>query len=142
MRLWSIHPKYLDVKGLLAVWREGLLAKKVLEGKTKGYKNHPQLIRFKKYKNPIKIINAYLYEIYKEAKYRGYFFNKEKIKKVKLSSKIPINSGQIKFEFKHLLKKLNLRDKKKYKEIKSTKDIELHPIFFKVPGKIEKWEKT
>ncbi|WP_368086417.1 pyrimidine dimer DNA glycosylase/endonuclease V [Nitrosomonas sp. Nm34] len=26
MRLWSIHPKYLDAKGLLALWREGLQA--------------------------------------------------------------------------------------------------------------------
>ncbi len=46
MRLWSLHPKYLDRQGLLAVWREGLLAQKVLQGKTKGYKNHPQLKRF------------------------------------------------------------------------------------------------
>jgi len=30
MRLWSIHPKYLDRQGLLAVWRESLLAQSVL----------------------------------------------------------------------------------------------------------------
>ena len=46
MRLWSLHPKYLDIKGLVACWREGLLARKVLLDQTKGYKNHPQLIRF------------------------------------------------------------------------------------------------
>jgi hypothetical protein len=28
---------------LVAVWREGLLAQAVLQGKTNGYKNHPQL---------------------------------------------------------------------------------------------------
>nr|WP_243687290.1 pyrimidine dimer DNA glycosylase/endonuclease V [Methanobacterium formicicum] len=50
MRLWSLHPKYLDVKGLVALWREGLLARAVLKGKTKGYTNHPQLIRFKNQK--------------------------------------------------------------------------------------------
>ena len=55
MRLWSIHPKYLDTKGLLAVWREALLAKKVLENKTKGYKNHPQLERFKQQNDPLKL---------------------------------------------------------------------------------------
>jgi len=38
MRLWTIHPKYLDAKGLVALWRETLLAKHVLEGKTPGYK--------------------------------------------------------------------------------------------------------
>ena len=43
MRLWSLHPKYLDKLGLLGLWRESLLAQKVLLGKTKGYKNHPQL---------------------------------------------------------------------------------------------------
>ena len=48
MRLWSVHPKYLDSKGLVALWREALLAKQVLEGGTKGYRNHPQLDRFKK----------------------------------------------------------------------------------------------
>ena len=41
MKLWSIHPKYLDAKGLVALWREALLAQKVLDGKTEGYKNHP-----------------------------------------------------------------------------------------------------
>lgn len=57
MRLWSIHPQYLDAKGLLALWREALLAKHVLEGSTKGYKNHPQLIRFKETDNPIGFIS-------------------------------------------------------------------------------------
>ena len=32
MRLWSLSPRYLDVKGLVAVWREGLLADAVLLG--------------------------------------------------------------------------------------------------------------
>ncbi len=40
MRLWSLHPKYLDVKGLVRAWREGLLARKALGGETKGYRNH------------------------------------------------------------------------------------------------------
>lgn len=47
MRIWSLHPKYLDTKGLVALWRETLLAQHVLSGKTKRYKNHPQLARFK-----------------------------------------------------------------------------------------------
>lgn len=141
MRLWSIHPKYLDKKGLLAVWREGLLAKKVLECKTKGYKNHPQLIRFRNYKNPIMAINAYLFEIYKEAKKRKYNFKKEKINHVRLKYKIPITSGQIEFEFKHLLKKLKLRDKERYKQIKLVKKVEVNPIFLVIRGKIEPWER-
>ena len=27
MRLWSLHPKHLDPQGLVARWREGLLAR-------------------------------------------------------------------------------------------------------------------
>lgn len=53
MRLWSVHPKYLDTRGLTACWREGLLARKVLLGQTKGYRNHPQLIRFRNTQNPV-----------------------------------------------------------------------------------------
>jgi len=79
MRLWSIHPKYLDTKGLVAVWREALLAKNVLKNKTKSYKNHPQLKRFKN--KPITIINSYLKTIYDEAKNRNYNFNKNKVGK-------------------------------------------------------------
>ena len=29
MRLWSLHPRYLDRQGLTALWREGLLARAV-----------------------------------------------------------------------------------------------------------------
>ena len=46
MRLWSVHPRYLDRQGLTAAWREALLAQKVLTGTTRGYRNHPQLVRF------------------------------------------------------------------------------------------------
>jgi hypothetical protein len=79
MRIWSLHPKYLDTKGLVAVWRETLLAKHVLEGKTKGYKHHPQLDRFKVSANPLETINYYLAVIHGEACNRQYTFNKEKV---------------------------------------------------------------
>ena len=79
MRLWSLHPCYLDSVGLTACWRESLLAKKVLQNKTKGYKNHPQLYRFKEFSDPLKAIDIYLSEIYNEAKRRGYNYDKSKI---------------------------------------------------------------
>jgi hypothetical protein len=79
MRLWSIHPKYLDSKGLVALWREALLAKKVLSKKTKDYKHHPQLSRFQKQKNPLAIINSYLTAVHREASGRGYSFDWRKI---------------------------------------------------------------
>ena len=76
MRIWSIHPQYLDSKGLVALWRESLLAKHVLEGKTKGYKNHPQLNRFKKAENPLHLMNEYLSFVYQESLRRGYNFER------------------------------------------------------------------
>lgn len=141
MRIWTIHPMYLDSKGLLALWRESLLAKNVLLGLTKGYKNHPQLIRFKNTKEPIKSINTYLYYIYLESLERNYSFDKSKINQIDKNIKIKVTSEQIDYEFQHLLKKLKLRNKKKYEFLEKTKSIKTNPIFIRKKGKIEKWEK-
>ena len=74
MRLWSLHPRYLDAKGLVALWREALLAQKVLQGNTKGYRNHPQLSRFKQQIDPLAAVAAYLCEVQREAARRGYHY--------------------------------------------------------------------
>lgn len=122
MRLWSIHPKYLDSKGLIAVWREGLLAQAVLKGKTKGYKNHPQLERFKRYEKPLEAICAYLKEIATEAKRRGYNFSEKKLDcKSSIPQKICIKKGQLQYEFEHLKNKLIKRDKKWLMKINKVK---------------------
>ena len=102
MRLWSLHPSYLDSKGLVALWREGLLAKAVLGDETKGYKNHPQLERFKSNPNPIAAINTYLWDVVGEADIRGYNFNRTKLAPKLVSAKIPVSNGQLAFEFMHL----------------------------------------
>jgi len=143
MRLWSISPKYLDTKGLVALWREALLAKKVLEGKTKGYKNHPQLIRFKNTKEPLKFINQYLYYIFLEAKNRGYKFDKTKFKNFKLKEQISVTDGQLLFEFKHLLRKLKKRNPVLYQKLKkfNLKQIESNKLFKVINGGKEIWEK-
>jgi len=143
MRLWTINFKYLDAKGLLALWREALLAKNVLEGLTKGYKNHPQLIRFYTHQNSIDAINAYLLEVYKEACVRGYKFDVTKVGKFDAEnlSKIAVTRGQIEYEFSFLQEKLKLRDLKKYKENLNVKNIEISTIFTKIDGDIELWEK-
>jgi hypothetical protein len=129
MRIWSLHPKYLDSKGLVALWRETLLAKRVLEGKTKGYKNHPQLNRFKKAEFPIEAINQYLNEVYQEAVIRNFNFDKQKIDRKYRISKIPVTKEQVKYEVEHLLIKLKKRDYNKYKELKSKSTFDNHPIF-------------
>lgn len=140
MRIWSLHPKYLDSKGLVALWRETLLAKNVLEGKTKGYKNHPQLIRFKESEKTLDSINYYLSEVYNEALKRGYNFDKEKFDPNFNRLVLKVTSEQIIYEKDHLLKKLKIRDPKRFKEMNQANRFEPHPIFKIVDGKIESWE--
>ncbi len=127
MRLWLIHPKYLDCKGLVAVWREGLLAKKVLEGKTKGYRNHPQLKIFKEHEKPLNLINAYLFQVYLEAKRRGYSFNVSKIEPLNQKKIATVTRKQLEEEFQILMKKLQKRDKEKFEELKNLKPDDLEP---------------
>lgn len=140
MRLWSIHPKYLDRAGLTALWRESLLAKKVLQGKTKSYKSHPQLERFKKQKDPIAAINSYLKTIYGEGCRRGYCFDRRKIGKTS-RKKIDVTEGQLRYEFLHLKRKLRKRNREKYKEISKIKTPLTNTVFRKKRGAVEVWEK-
>lgn len=145
MRLWSLHPFLLDSKGLVALWREALLAKKVLEGKTKGYINHPQLIRFKEYHSPLIAINSYLYFVLEEAKKRNYRFEKTKIEETEIFEKIiPVSKGQIDYELKLLSYKLSKRDKGRLKQLSFERitDRLLNPIFYLKEGKVEVWEKV
>ncbi|MBN1899352.1 MAG: hypothetical protein JW827_11290 [Spirochaetes bacterium] len=141
MRLWSIHPKYLDTRGLVAAWREGLLAFKVLKGHTRAYQNHPQLERFKRTNDPLLYLNTYLIVIYQESVERGYHFNKNKLGEQLTNKKINIKKGQILFEFRHLMKKVFKRDPTRYRHLKNIKKIQPHPLFQVIPGKKESWEK-
>ena len=129
MRLWSIHPKYLDTKGLVALWREGLLAQKVLQGRTKGYRFHPQLDRFKDTKNPVSSIGAYLYHVFLESKERNYNFQLSKIEIIDEVPKMKISSKLLLSEFKHLLSKLEQRDEARYHQLLKVDNIIPHPSF-------------
>jgi len=143
MRLWSLHPQYLDTQGLLAVWREGLLAQKVLAGKTKGYRGHPQLDRFKTQNSPQKAIGQYLLGIWNEANRRGYSFKRTKVKHAfQKAPAIPVTSGQLRYEWKHLKKKLRRRDPARLKTMRNDPTIKTHPSFRIVAGKVEDWEKV
>jgi len=140
MRIWTIHPKYLDAKGLLAVWRETLLAQKVLKNETVGYRNHPQLRRFKETPDPTGAIAAYLRGIYAEAVNRNYSFSEEKIAPASFSGQIPCTRGQLLYEWKHLREKLRARDARRLQEVSHIKEPEAHPIFKIIEGEIEDWE--
>jgi hypothetical protein len=141
MRLWSLHPKYLDAKGLVALWREALLAQNVLRGNTKGYKNHPQLNRFKAHANPVAAIGTYLFAVYEEATARGYNFSREKIIELdKNLAQITVTNGQMQYELTHLKRKLETRDPKKLAEISEVTNVAAHPVFKIIEGAVEDWE--
>ena len=144
MRLWSIKLEYLDSKGIVALWREALLAKKVLEGETKGYRNHPQLIRFKEQSDPVSAINTYLYYISISAKERGYSFDTGKIDSSKINTKlkIKVTKGQLEYELALLKQKLKRRSIAQYERIKSISNAEPNPLFEVVEGQIEAWERV
>lgn len=142
MRLWSISPAYLDRMGLLALWREGLLAQSVIAGKTDGYQHHPQLIRFQSQEDSLGAIGHYLSKVADEGDRRGYQFRREKIIHQKSWHPIPVTQGQLSYEFSHLLQKLQVRDPGRYHQLKSIKTPQAHPSFEIVPGKIASWEKT
>jgi hypothetical protein len=142
MRLWSLHPRHLDRQGLIALWREALLAQKVLAGKTRGYRHHPQLLRFRESTDPLCSIGCYLYIVAKEAEARGYRFDYSKILKITPGSRcrIPVQRGQIVYETGHLLKKLRIRDSALHVRWSRSKRLDLHPLFRKTAGGIEDWE--
>ncbi|WP_288005007.1 pyrimidine dimer DNA glycosylase/endonuclease V [Thermofilum sp.] len=143
MRLWSIHPKYLDPIGIVALWRESLLARKVLEGSTKGYKSHPQLYRFKSHPQPLRAINTYLYYVWQEARARGYQFQENKIawSLVDASISLPVSSGQLVYEVNLLLYKLSQRNPEWFEKVRHHTCFTPNPIFKVIPGPIEYWEK-
>ena len=141
MRLWSLHPKYLDVKGLLSAWREALLASAVLQNQTKGYRNHPQLNRFKESADPISAIALFLQEIHKESKQRSYNFDASKIPNIKSNIKLQVSKEQLLYEWNFLKAKLAKRDPHKLAEINSSDSPQANPLFEVIDGKIADWEK-
>jgi pyrimidine dimer DNA glycosylase len=141
MRLWSLHPKYLDSKGLVALWREGLLAQAVLRGRTHGYRHHPQLSRFKAQPRPLAAISIYLYAIYCEAETRGYCFDRSKIRLATQKIVIPVSRGQVHFEWQHLMRKLRRRGPNAWRAWRKVRVPEVHPLFRLYAGPVEPWEK-
>ncbi|QRV02566.1 DNA lyase [Arcanobacterium phocisimile] len=145
MRLWSLHPSNLDRAALIAGWREGLLAQKVLAGQTKGYRDHPQLQRFREHSDPMLAIGAWLTGLYEDATRRGYNFDQSKIlhSPQSLSDiQIPVTDGQLAYEARWLRSKVARRAEHLLTEQPWIDDsFTAHPVFVVVPGDIESWEK-
>jgi hypothetical protein len=141
MRLWTLHPRYLDAKGLVALWREALLAQKVLQGATKGYLHHPQLRRFRASSDPEGAMAAYLIGILKEAEHRGYAFDAGRIAGRLFHDQIDETEGQLLFEWGHLHRKLQQRDPERRKVHGRIKIPKPHPLFRIFPGPVREWER-
>ena len=142
MRLWSIHPRYLDAAGLVALWREALLAQAVLRGATRGYRHHPQLQRFRAMPAPEASIAEYLRAVHEEAERRGYRFAAEKIGSPGDPAPITVTSGQIALEWAHLLEKLRNRSPERHAELAGTATPAAHPLLRVVSGPVEPWERA
>ena len=136
MRLWSLHPKYLDSRGLVALWREALLAQAVLRGQTIGYRHHPQLQRFPN----VGAIAEYLRSVRLESLQRGYAFNAV-IARARCATFIPVCRGQLDYEWDHLMRKLRVRDPARARELRAVRRPQAHPLFRVVAGPVEPWEK-
>jgi hypothetical protein len=141
VRLWTLHPRYLDAQGLVALWREGLLARAVLRGATQGYRHHPQLQRFAAHALPRSAINLYLRGVANEAAHRGYAFDCRKIGPVRGDVVLTATQGQLDYEWQHLLRKLRGRSRNLYARLRRAASPEPHPIFHIVPGAVESWER-
>ena len=142
MRLWTLNPKYLDSKGLVALWREALLAQKVLNGKTRGYTHHPQLTRFKETCLPQGAIARYLQGVHTEATQRGYHFDETKIAVTGYDGTIVATRGQLEYEWAHLMYKLRDRSPSWFNGIHNISCHDPHPLFTIVPGTVSGWEIT
>lgn len=141
MRLWTLHPKYLDPQGLVTLWREALLARAVLGGRTVGYRRHPQLHRFREHGLPRSAINAYLAAILAEADARGYRFDRRKCGPVRGTIRLRCSAGQLQYEWQHLLRKLSARNPVYHGRCLKIGTPEPHPLFIIEEGPVEAWER-
>ena len=141
MRLWTLHPRHLDQRGLVALWREALLAKAVLRGLTRGYRHHPQLTRFRGHPDPVAAINGYLAVVLAEAEKRGYRFDRTKVRGRATTLEIRVSRGQLSFEWTHLLRKLRARAPDVYRLARRNRP-RAHPLFRLTAGPVAPWERA
>ena len=141
MRQWSLPPRHLDAQGLVALWREGLLARVVLHEQSRGYRMHPQLGRFKAHPQPKRAIDAYLAVAQDEATARGHNFDRSKLDRIHRVEHIAVERGQLEHERMHLLAKLVLRSPPLHQRWCDA-PLDVHPLFEPIEGGIAAWERA
>ncbi|WP_248123298.1 pyrimidine dimer DNA glycosylase/endonuclease V [Micrococcus lacusdianchii] len=159
MRLWTLHPRHLDRQGLTGAWREALLAQAALARRTRGYRNHPQLERFRDHGDPAAAIGAFLSGIALEATARGYRFDVSRIDRpldtapdadgvpgelvlpFRLAP-IPATTGQRDHEWARLRAKLADRSPEWLARWEHVAVPDLHPLFELEEGPVASWERV
>ncbi|TDE88820.1 DNA lyase [Occultella glacieicola] len=143
MRLWSVHPRYLDRQGLTACWREALLAQAVLAGRTRGYTRHPQLERFRGHGRPMQAVGTYLEGLAEQAHARGYRFDVARIVETETAAEpMIVTDGQLRLEWAHLMTKLGTRTPDLAERWAPVRVPQPHPSFVVVPGPVAPWERA
>ncbi|QFG70064.1 pyrimidine dimer DNA glycosylase/endonuclease V [Ornithinimicrobium pratense] len=142
MRLWSLHPAHLDRRGLVALWREALLAQAVLAGRTRGYRHHPQLERFRACPSPGGAVAAYLDVVQQEAAVRGYRFDPARVDEVqRWEGQLTLTTGQLDLERALLLDKLAVRSPTDH-VVQQKLEMGAHPLFAVIAGPVAPWERA
>lgn len=142
MRIWSVHPKHLDRQGLAACWREALLAQAVLAGRTRGYRAHPQLERFRDHADTLGAVGWYLHGIADEADARGYRYDRERIDRQPTPvPAIAVTDGQLDREWWWLRSKLAARSPETLARWADVCRPEPHRSFELVDGPVASWER-
>jgi hypothetical protein len=142
VRLWTLHPGYLDARGLVALWREALLAAAVLAGRTRGYRHHPQLERFRAAAEPGAALGAYLAEVHREARRRGYSCAADKLPPRRVHPPLVATEGQLLCEWAYLAEKLRRRSPAAHRALAAITVPAPHPLFRVVPGPRAAWERA
>lgn len=122
------------------MWREGLLARSVLGGLTRGYRHHPQLTRFRAETRPIACLDTYLSAVCDEADRRGYRFDRSKLGRARVDGKVPATRDQLAFEWMHLKRKLRRRARPPVLA-DAAPGPSAHPLFRIVRGPVAEWER-
>lgn len=152
-RLWSLHPGYLDQKGLGACWKEAKGAQTSLMNPDAGGQQHSALIRFRAHHDPVGAIGAYMRSLWVEAALRrNYRYNYKLIAQPNPPSEVyetnfamPVTKGQVQYEAEFLREKINKRDGLPRLYLPSPNTLEairLHPLFYMVEGDVEDWERV
>ena len=147
MRIWSLHPAHLDRIGLVAGWREGLLAQAALARPEGGYGRHPQLERFRMSPDPLAALGTYLEHLADEADERGYRFDRSRVAVRRsgdpsvIHAQLVVINGQLALEREHLLAKLDRRSPSDAARLRAD-PLRAHPSFVVVPGVVAAWERA